>query len=89
MLAATTRAWYVPTWVSGHRPVTSPIALIGLEREEMVPVGGRLHADPFDGHGSRSTPSSRWMPRSERSYRPSPSWSRMMPSASMKYSAGQ
>ncbi len=26
MLAATTRPWYLPTWVSGQMPVTSPIA---------------------------------------------------------------
>src|SRR3954453_2352779 len=26
MLAATTRPWYLPTWVSGESPVTSPIA---------------------------------------------------------------
>src|SRR5919108_281776 len=26
MFAATTRPWYLPTWVSGQMPVTSPIA---------------------------------------------------------------
>ena len=57
MLAATTSPWYLPTWVSGQMPVTSPIAhtrsaarSVRVDRDA-VPVGldaDRLQADALD-----------------------------------------
>ena len=57
MFAATTSPWYLPTWVSGQRPVTSPIAHSVLRRAQVrvdrdaVGVGldaDGLEAEPVD-----------------------------------------
>ena len=45
--------------------LTARVAEIRLGRTQVVPVGLRLDAEPFDGDEPRSTPSSRWMTRSD------------------------
>ena len=58
MLAATTSPWYLPTWVSGQMPVTSPIAhrplaraQVRVDRDSAARVGldaDGLQPDPVD-----------------------------------------
>ena len=57
MFAATTSPWYLPTWVSGQMPVTSPIAHSRSPARRCASTGmpagvgldaDRLQADPLD-----------------------------------------
>ena len=50
--------------VRRDEPLASAVTEIRLGRAQVVPIGLRLDAAPSTGTSSRSTPSSRWMPRS-------------------------
>ena len=64
MLAATTSPSYLPTWVSGQAPLTSPIAQRRSRRPQVVvdlaPRAGRPRCRPSPGRCPRPAGAGRW-----------------------------